>query len=360
MRLRNWLVALATLLYGWRRRRRERKAAKAAGAQAERASGSREDRAGVAEDSPPDDSAPERIVPAGAPDRRAENVVVALLGLAALFAAGFVVTYARFSPRTMPNWLLAVCIAGSLASIALALAVFARRLIVTEEIEEDYPVEHPDEQRAVAGLVHESGSRLTRRRLLLGAAGTAGGALGVAGLTPALSLGPLWDTKPLDESPWRRGTRLLDADRRPLAAGEIEAETLYTAFPEGADPEQLASPVVVVRLDPSALKLPRGRGDWAPQGIVAYSKICTHAGCAVALYRKPRFPVVEPEPALVCPCHYSTFDPADGARVIFGPAGRPLPQLPLMIDGAGQLRAAGDFSGRVGPSWWGVRAGRPT
>jgi ubiquinol-cytochrome c reductase iron-sulfur subunit len=114
----------------------------------------------------------------------------------------------------------------------------------------------------------------------------------------------------------------------------------------------------VVRLDPRALKLPRGRSGWAPEGIVAYSKICTHAGCAIALYRKPTFAPVQPRPALVCPCHYSTFDPATGGTVLFGPAGRDLPQLPLMIDGSGGLRAAGNFSGPVGPSWWGVRMWR--
>jgi ubiquinol-cytochrome c reductase iron-sulfur subunit len=102
----------------------------------------------------------------------------------------------------------------------------------------------------------------------------------------------------------------------------------------------------------------RDRKDWAPRGIVAYSKICTHAGCAVALYRKPTFAAVEPRPALVCPCHYSTFDPARGGAVLFGPAGRPLPQLPLEIDRNGHLRAAGTFSGPVGPGWWGVRMGK--
>jgi ubiquinol-cytochrome c reductase iron-sulfur subunit len=112
---------------------------------------------------------------------------------------------------------------------------------------------------------------------------------------------------------------------------------------------------VLVRLDPTAIHLPAGRTGWAPDGILAYSKICTHAGCAIALYRKPTFPVVEPKPALICPCHYSTFDPATGASVTYGPAGRPLPQLPLMIDSEGYLRAAGNFSQRVGPSWWNVR-----
>ena len=76
------------------------------------------------------------------------------------------------------------------------------------------------------------------------------------------------------------------------------------------------------------------------------------------LYRKPTFAPVEPRPALVCPCHYSTFDPARGAAVIFGPAGRPLPQLPLVVGGDGVLRAGGNFSGPVGPAWWGVHMGR--
>ena len=92
-----------------------------------------------------------------------------------------------------------------------------------------------------------------------------------------------------------------------------------------------------------------------PQGIMAFSKICTHAGCAVALYRNPKFPAVQPSPALVCPCHYSTFDPFTGGTVTYGPAGRPLPQLPLTIDATGHLRAAGSFSAQVGPSWFNVR-----
>ena len=174
---------------------------------------------------------------------------------------------------------------------------------------------------------------------------------------PAASLGPVLDTDGLYRTPWRRGRRLVGEDGKPLRAADIEEATFYTAYPEGADRELIGSPVVVVRL-------PRGeitpdRRAWAPQGIVAFSKICTHAGCAIALFRKPTFPVVEPGPALVCPCHYSTFDPTRAGKVIFGPAGRPLPQLPLAVDGAGELVAAGNFSGPIGPSWWGVRSQKP-
>jgi ubiquinol-cytochrome c reductase iron-sulfur subunit len=176
-------------------------------------------------------------------------------------------------------------------------------------------------------------------------------------VTPAVSLGPVFDTDRFYRTPWRGGRRLVDERGRPLHADDIEEGVFYTAYPAGADPEQLGSPLIVVRLDPNTLQLPAGRDDWAPQGILAYSKICTHAGCAVSLYRVPLFEPTEPKPALVCPCHYSTFDPARGAEVTFGPAGRPLPQLPLAVDGEGQLRAAGNLSGPVGPAWWGVRIG---
>ena len=116
---------------------------------------------------------------------------------------------------------------------------------------------------------------------------------------------------------------------------------------------------MVVRLIPSQLRLPAPRRSWSPHGILAYSKVCTHAGCAISLYRAPLFQPNEPPPAFVCPCHYSTFNPATGGTVIFGPAGRPLPQLPLEIGRDRGLRAGGNFSGPVGPSFWGVRSGRP-
>jgi ubiquinol-cytochrome c reductase iron-sulfur subunit len=207
--------------------------------------------------------------------------------------------------------------------------------------------------------VAESGTRLTRRRLFTLGLATAGGALAAALLAPLASLGPGIDLNSFVRTPWRRGRRLVDENGVPYRSADIEQDTFYTAFPEGADREQLASPLVVVRLPPRDLDLPRENAGSAADGIVAFSKICTHAGCAISLYRTPLFPEAEPKPALVCPCHYSTFDPATGGTVIFGPAGRKLPMLPLRIDARGYLRAAGNFDGPVGPSWWGVRARRP-
>ena len=301
----------------------------------------------------------ERIVEPGEPNRRAELMVIFLLCAAAASAVMFIVTYALDWPHQ--TQFLGLSLGGALALISIALVIASRSLVVSEELEEEFPEpEDPDEQEKVARIVHESGSRITRRRLLGGAAGAAGAALGSALIVPAASLGPVLDTSPLYDSPWKRGRRLVDERGRPYRANDVQSTTFYTAYPENVDHEQLAAPVVVVRVDPARLELPRTRRDWAPDGILAYSKICPHAGCAVSLYRKPLFDPTSPEPALVCPCHYSTFDPAAGGTVIFGPAGRNLPQLPLLIDSAGDLRAAGDFSGPVGPSFWGIRTRGPS
>ena len=297
----------------------------------------------------------ERIVPPAGSSPGAELVVLGLLAAATVCAAGFVAVYAldRIPRQTQ---FLGLSLGLAFLFLAAACIVAANRLVVTEELEEDYPLPgHPEQVEAVDQLVAESGERITRKRLLkVGVAG-AGAALGAALLAPAASLGPFLDTAPFYETPWRRGRGLVDETGRPFRADRIAEATFYTAYPEGASREEVGSPLIVIRLDPSLLRLPDGRNGWAPHGILAYSKICTHAGCAINLYRSPLFSEVEPKPALVCPCHYSTFDPADGGSVIFGPAGRRLPQLPLEVDGSGYLRAAGTFSGPVGPSWWGVR-----
>ena len=285
---------------------------------------------------------------------RSELVVALLLLCAAGCAAAFVVFYAI---ESLPGHtqLLGLALGLSFAFLSAALIVTSRHLVPIEEIEKDYPEEQPEEQEAVEGVFRESVSRITRKRLLTGAAATAGGALGLAALAPALSLGPALDVDPLRRTPWRRGRRLVDEQGRPLRAADIESATFYTAYPEGASIDTVGAPLVVVRIPAGELALPADRRAWTVDGIVAYSKVCTHAGCAVALYRKPKFPPLQPRPALVCPCHYSTFDPARAGKVLFGPAGRALPQLPLMVDRRGVLRAAGNFSGPVGPSWWGVR-----
>jgi ubiquinol-cytochrome c reductase iron-sulfur subunit len=293
-----------------------------------------------------------RIVEPKPPSPRAELLVVALLGAAAALAFAFVVVYAT----NANTQLFGLTLGGSLACLCAASVVTAKKLLPDEEDEEEYSAPaHPEEVEEIERLLDESGQSITRSRLLKLAAGGAGAALGAALVVPAFSVGPVLDTDRLFRTPWRSGRRLVDAQGRPIRVDEITERSFVTAFPEGADHKLIGSPVVVVRVPVKELDLPPGREDWAPDGLVAYSKICTHAGCAVSLYRSPNFAPQSPKRALVCPCHYSTFDVARGADVIFGPAGRPLPQLPLRVDDEGHLVAGGDFSEGVGPSWWGAR-----
>jgi len=295
-------------------------------------------------------------------DRRnpgAEAVVLGLLFLASLCSLAFVVVFVVDAIPAQTQF-LGLSLGLALLFIAAALVLLGHKLVPDDEGEEEYPpLERPDEQERVVGQLEEGSSRLTRAGLMkLALAGT-GGALALALVTPVFSLGRFLQTSVYRATPWRRGKRLVDEQGRPWRESDIEERNFYTAFPEGADRETFGAPVIVVRLDPRTLNLPPELRDYHARGIVAYSKICTHAGCAVAMYRTPLFPPKAPGPALVCPCHYSTFDPATGGSVLFGPAGRPLPMLPLEIDRKGFLRAKGTFSDQVGPAWWGTRLWEP-
>ena len=104
-------------------------------------------------------------------------------------------------------------------------------------------------------------------------------------VTPLASLGPILDTDRLYRSPWRRGRRLVDAAGKPVKASEIAERALVSAFPEGADPKDLAAPIVVVRIEPANLDLPEGRDDWAPDGLLDPAAI---AESYWHLHRQPR------------------------------------------------------------------------
>jgi ubiquinol-cytochrome c reductase iron-sulfur subunit len=188
---------------------------------------------------------------------------------------------------------------------------------------------------------------------LKAAGGAAGVGIGAAALAPLASLGPAVGDR-LDASPWKDGVPLVEENGMAVKAEDLEVGSFLTAFAKDADKEQLATSLVVVRVRPDELELPEDRADWAPEGILAFSKICTHAQCAISLFRYPLYAERSPGPALVCPCHYSTFNVLDGGERIFGPAVRALPQLPLRIEN-GFLLAAGPFSGAVGASWGRVR-----
>jgi ubiquinol-cytochrome c reductase iron-sulfur subunit len=280
----------------------------------------------------------------------AEGLVAALLACTGACGAAFaLVAVLGADPQ-----LLGLVAGLGLAALAVALALASFRVVPqVTEVEDRGALADAAAQADVADELRAGGQGVSRRRLLAAAAGAAGAGLGAAAVVPAASLGPRLHGR-LIPSPWRAGRRLVDEDGRPVAAGVLDVGAFLTAFPEGADRREPGSAVVVVRVDPRELRMAPERRGWAPGGHAAFSKVCTHAGCAVSLYRSPTYEPTSSPPALVCPCHYSTFDVRRSARVVFGPAGRPLPQLPLAVGADGILRAAGPLSGPVGPAWWGV------
>jgi ubiquinol-cytochrome c reductase iron-sulfur subunit len=295
---------------------------------------------------PPDPDPAERTVPGS---RRSETLVAWLLLGAAVFGFGFTAAYILHGDTQV----LGIAIGGMLALLAAA-AIVAGKMVVPQEthVEERGSLLVEDEAEAVVEVIQSGGEGISRRALLAGAGGVAGAALVTAAATPIASLGP--KLSDIHDTPWHRGVTLVNDAGQPLLADEIQVGSLYTALPEHGDVEVLGAGLLVVRLTGKYLQLPAARRGWAPEGILAYSKICPHAGCAISLYRYPTYQPTSSGPALTCPCHYSTFAPGEGGKLIFGPAGRSLPQLPLMIDDQGYLRAADRFHEDVGPSWWNI------
>jgi ubiquinol-cytochrome c reductase iron-sulfur subunit len=158
--------------------------------------------------------------------------------------------------------------------------------------------------------------------------------------------------KELEKTSWKAGTRLVtDPGDRPIKASELEVGAVVQTLPEVDHPEHRSlndiakDPVLLIRLRPEDFNLDAERLSWTYEGIIAFSKICSHMGCAVALYEQSTH-------HLLCPCHQSTFDVTRAAKVIFGPAARPLPQLAITVDSEGYLIAKQPFTESVGPSYW--------
>jgi ubiquinol-cytochrome c reductase iron-sulfur subunit len=170
------------------------------------------------------------------------------------------------------------------------------------------------------------------------------------GLAPQ-GINPVYD---LSHTMWKKGTRLTrDPEGTPIKAEDVTLGSVFHVIPDGLNSlsyddqlnEKAKSAVLLMRLLPRDLHVTPDRRTWNYDGIIAYSKICTHVGCPVALYEQQTH-------HLLCPCHQSQFDITHQARVIFGPASRPLPQLPITIDADGYLIAQSDFHEPVGPSFW--------
>ncbi len=273
-------------------------------------------------------------------ERRAERQVTLLFLLSSVSAIALAVVYLRGGQPQLEGLFLSIALGG----VACGLVIWGNRLLPQGPfVDKRHDLPSPPEVVEASEDDLEHGGTLTRRKMMVRSLGLAVGGLGVAALFPIRSLGPN-PGRDLSHTPWHDGARLVTDDGRLVRAEDVPPEGLVTVFPEG-DPGSADGQAVLIRVDPGLLVPKPGREDWAPQGIVAYSKICTHAGCPVGLYEAQRH-------TLLCPCHQSTFDVLHHAKPQIGPAAAPLPQLPLRIDAQGFLVARGDFSEPVGPLFW--------
>lgn len=234
-------------------------------------------------------------------------------------------------------------LALALGGVGVAVAIWSHALIDSPlEIEERHSLASTAEERAGVSSALDA-EQISRRRFLVRLGAAAGSVLTAALLIPAFSLGPQPGSD-LFRTAWRRGLRVVDRNAQPIRPSDLALDSVTTVFPEGfvGRPD---SQTLLIKVRASDLALPDGRNAWAPDGAVAYSKVCTHAGCPVGLYRSQAH-------QLLCPCHQSTFDVLHGAPPVFGPAARPLPQLPMEVDAEGYLVALGDFPEPIGPGFW--------
>jgi ubiquinol-cytochrome c reductase iron-sulfur subunit len=199
------------------------------------------------------------------------------------------------------------------------------------------------EREAVEEAFERGEDVLVRRSFLVKMLGLAAGALGIAAIFPIRSLGPgPGDT--LRHTSWRKGARLVTSDGRPVRFGDLQVDGVLTVFPEGHTDDANAQ-TILINVGDAPMRLPAARRTWAPSGYMAFSKVCTHAGCPVGLYRSTSH-------ELLCPCHQSTFKVLEGCRPVFGPAARSLPQLPIEIGSGSYLVAQSDYTEPVGPGYW--------
>jgi quinol---cytochrome c reductase iron-sulfur subunit len=291
----------------------------------------------------PEYSAPRVRVPAPTPaETRAEFAVGALFVLTMLAGLALLVVYLVGGGTQLQGLLLTLAFAG----IGAGIVIWAQWLLPTRLVIEDrHPVEPEMDAQVAAGeaATREAEAGFTRRHMLIGLLFSAVGGLGAALVIPVLSLGPA-PGRDLFVTAWKKGSRVVGLDGKPVHADQLAIDGVLTVFPEGAVGDAMAQ-TLLIRVPPDLLRLPAGRMAWAPDGYVAYSKVCTHAGCPVGLYRASQH-------RLICPCHQSTFDVLDGARPTFGPAARPLPQLPIQLQPDGTFVALDGFPGPVGPSFW--------
>lgn len=240
---------------------------------------------------------------------------------------------------------LGASLALALAGLGVGLVIWTHHLMPHREASgprEEISSDPRDRQAFLDDFAAGEGN-IPRRRMLGWLTMAVLGTLTAGAISLVRSLGkpPL---PALKRPIWSKGMRLLTINGKPVAAAALDVRTAVVVFPEGQI-GTMAAQTMLIRVEEKELQLPPNKLGWAPKGILAYSRVCTHAGCPVALYEADKH-------LLLCPCHQSTFDVLRGAVPTSGPAARPLAQLPLAIDEEGYLRANGDFDETPGPGFW--------
>jgi ubiquinol-cytochrome c reductase iron-sulfur subunit len=282
---------------------------------------------------------------------RSERIIALILLVGIAGVAGFGAAYVEAAP---PIW-LAVTLGVGLFALGFGMTAWGKYLMPKGPfVEERHELasSEADRESMAAALVERSGVVVKRRRLLGGLLGGGLGIFGIVALFPLLrSLAPKLPGNELEVTDWGKTTRLVDINGKPVHRTELAVGGVMSVYPEGAlqgtteDTKVAVDQVVLIRVATAPFTTVPGRGNWTPTGYVAYSKVCTHLGCPVGLYEH------ELE-LLVCPCHQSMFTVRKGAVPIFGPAPRPLPQLPLRIDAEGYLVSQAGFDQAAGPGFW--------
>ena len=270
--------------------------------------------------------------------RRVSGAVLACFVGAAVLGSGMAVVFWTTGDIGLEGGLLG----GALLLLAVGLVLWAHHLLPEGPYYEEYPdlQSAPEKEATVLATLDRGG--VGRRRVLIGSLGAVGVTAGASVLSTVRSFGP--PANSLIHTPWRQKRVLIDSDGKPVKMGDLPIGAALSVFPQGFI-EAPYVPVMLIHLPPGANHPLPGRENWAPNGYIAYSKVCSHAGCPVNLYDRRTMD-------LECPCHQSTFDVTRGARPIFGPAAGSLAQLPLTVDPDGTLRSAGDFSEPPGPVFW--------
>jgi ubiquinol-cytochrome c reductase iron-sulfur subunit len=284
----------------------------------------------------------------------AEKQVTALFVIGILAILGFLVAYFAIPIHENLGQYSNFALGGTLAVALLAMGggfiVWAKKLlphVVTVQERHDFfsPAEDQkaSEDTLLAGF-EDMGLRKHKmlRRTVIGALAL----FPLPLIVMIRDLGPL-PRNTLLKTGWRAGVRLVDLDTRlPVKLGDLEIGAIQTVMPEGFTTvnDYALAPTILIRFGPGEIESAK-EVNWGVENHVAYSKICTHAGCPISLYEQQTH-------HLLCPCHQSTFDMARDAKVIFGPAARPLPQLQIGVDANGYFYAKGPYSEAVGPSFW--------